>query len=390
MRIGIFTDTYPPYVNGVSTSIVMLTSGLRALGHEVYIVTVNPDSKELIIEDYLIRIPGFEIGIYDYRLAKLYPLKAVKTIKSWNLDIIHSQTEFSLGTLARIISKQYGIPLVHTYHTMYDDYVSYVTKGYFDKVSHRLLDYLTMFYCDKTINRLIVPTEKAKRLFLKRYGTEKQIDVIPTGIELSRFYPENLDPKQIDKLRSEVNIKKEDFTVLFVGRIGEEKNIEFLIKNKVKGTKLLIVGDGPLMPRLEKESDDDVIFTGKVKWEDIPVYYNISTVFATASTSETQGLTVLEALASSRPVVCINDDAFIKTVTDKFNGRIFSNGEEYQTIIKELKEKGLDHLTKNTRDSVQIYSKDIFAKSALKTYNSVIKEYDSNFLRRIKNLIVEG
>ena len=134
MRIGLFTDTYPPHINGVATSVLMLKKALEKKGHQVFVVTVNNDSLEYKYEEdeHIIRIPGIPIGIYDYRLTSIYPIKAVNTIKNWNLDVIHSHTEFGIGTFARFMSKQFGIPLVHTYHTMYEDYIHYVTKGYFD------------------------------------------------------------------------------------------------------------------------------------------------------------------------------------------------------------------------------------------------------------------
>ena len=120
MRIGIFTDTYPPFINGVSTSIVMLKKALEKQGHTVYIVTVNNENMTYKYEedDKIIRIPGIPIGIYDYRLTGIYPVKIINRIRKWNLDVIHSQTEFGVGTFARIIAKQFHIPLVHTYHTM--------------------------------------------------------------------------------------------------------------------------------------------------------------------------------------------------------------------------------------------------------------------------------
>ena len=137
MRIGIFTDTYPPYINGVSTSISMLERALKKKGHQVFIVTVNPENMTYKYEKNIIRIPGIPTGIYDYRLTGIYPVRAIKTIKKWNLDVIHSHTEFGIGTFARIIAKQLNIPLVHTYHTMYEDYVHYITKGYFNDTSKK-------------------------------------------------------------------------------------------------------------------------------------------------------------------------------------------------------------------------------------------------------------
>ena len=148
MKIGIFSDTYTPYINGVTTSIVMLKNALEKKGHTVYIVTVNNEDFHFKYEEdeRTIRLAGVPIGIYDYRLTGIYPLKAINKIKKWDLDVIHSQTEFGVGTFARIIAKQFNIPLVHTYHTMYEDYIHYITHGYFNKSSKKLVEYFTIFY----------------------------------------------------------------------------------------------------------------------------------------------------------------------------------------------------------------------------------------------------
>jgi len=162
MRIGLFTDTYAPMINGVSTSVEMLKGALEKKGNTVYVITVSPDNMKYNIdeENNIIRIPGIPTGIYDYRLTGIYPVKAVNTIKKLDLDIIHSHTEFGIGTFARLMAFQLNIPLVHTYHTMYEDYTHYITKGYFDKSSKKIVEYLTLFYCDRTASELIVPTKK--------------------------------------------------------------------------------------------------------------------------------------------------------------------------------------------------------------------------------------
>ena len=172
MRIGLFTDTYPPFINGVSTSVFMLKKALEKQGHQVYVVTVNNKSLRYRLDENgtVLRIPGIPIGIYDYRLTGIYPVRAINTIRKWKLDVIHSHTEFGIGTFARAFAKQFNIPLVHTYHTMYEDYVHYITKGYFNKSSKKIVEYLTMFYCDTTANALIVPTKKTYNLFKEKYN----------------------------------------------------------------------------------------------------------------------------------------------------------------------------------------------------------------------------
>lgn len=403
MRIGIFTDTYPPYINGVSTSIQMLERALRKKGHQVFIVTVNPENMTYKYEKNIIRIPGIPTGIYDYRLTGIYPVRAIKTIKKWNLDVIHSHTEFGIGTFARIIAKQLNIPLVHTYHTMYEDYVHYITKGYFNDTSKKIVEYLTKFYCDKTAKELIVPTKKAYKLFKEKYKVDKNVHIIPTGIETERFDKENIDPKKLQKIKNNLNIKKDDFIILYVGRLAEEKDVEFLIDNqeyfvkKNKNVKLLVVGSGPDYDKYVKRSEklkENIIFTGKVPYENIPYYYNIGTIFVTASTTETQGLTLIEAMSTSMPVVCIDDESFKNTVIDGLNGFTFKNKKEYRKEIDELINNNnlVKKLGTQAKISTSEYSSKYYAERVLDVYKKTIEENKTKktFLGRTKEVIKNG
>ena len=388
MRIGLFTDTYPPFINGVSTSVQMLKKALEKKGHTVYLVTVNNSSIKYDYneDDKILKIPAIPIGLYDYRLSRIYPIKIINLIKSWNLDVIHSHTELGIGIFARIFAKQFNIPLIHTYHTMYKDYTHYVTHGYFDKSSQKIVEYLTKFFCDTTAKELIVPTTKTYNLLKESYKLEKNIHIIPTGIEVDRFFSENIDKKTKNSLKRKLNITKKDTVIIFVGRLAKEKNIEFLINCHKKiitekpNIKLMIVGDGPDREKLEEltrnlEIDKNVIFTGKVAWEDIPYYYHVSDIFATASTSETQGLTVIEAMAANLPAVCIDDEAFQGTVINQLNGFIFKNEDEYCNIIlklnKSLKER--ERIGNQGKIQAQHLSSSQYAENVLVVYNIAIK-----------------
>lgn len=400
MRIGLFTDTYPPFINGVSTSVSMLKDALEKKGHTVYIVTVNTDNLKYMEdkENHLLRIPSVPVGIYDYRLSGVYPVKATKIIKKWNLDVIHSHTEFGIGTFARIIAKQFNIPLIHTYHTMYEDYVHYITKGYFKKSSKKIVEYLTLFYCDKTANELIVPTKKTYDLFKQKYDVDRNIYIIPSGIDVERFYHENTDLVEINRIKREYQLLKDDFVVLFVGRIASEKNIEFLIDNhksilkRIPTCKLLIVGDGPDAPLYKKKVsklglDDSIIFTGKVSWDKVPCYYQVADVFVTASTTETQGLTVVEAMAAGVSPVCIDDESFRNTVVDGLNGYLFHNKKEYQRAVIDLYNNPdkLKQMSKQARINSERYSAKYYAEGVLDVYNHAIfnKKSKYGFLDKI-------
>ena len=405
MRIGIFSDTYSPFINGVTTSILMLKKGLEKKGHTVFIVTVNDKTLKYKFEENgkVVRVPGIPIGIYDYRLSGIYPIKAINIIRKWKLDVIHSQTEFGIGTFARIIAKQLNIPLVHTYHTMYEDYIHYITKGYFNKSSKKIVEYLTLFYCDKTATELVVPTKKACDLFKQKYMVDRNVHVVPTGIEVEKFYIENNKKLDILKKREELGLKRDDFVILFVGRIASEKNVELLLSSmksivsSCPKAKLLIVGDGPDLDKykdytIRQEISTNVVFTGKVPRETIQHYYLISDCFTTASTSETQGLTVIEAMAASLPVVCIDDESFNQTVIDNLNGLIFKNKKGYKNaIIKLYKDKDLlKRLSKQAKISAERHSSKYFVNSILDVYRLAIKNKPKKIqipiIQKFKNL----
>jgi len=401
MRIGIFTDTYPPFINGVSTSIAMLEKSLLEQGHEVFIVTVNPENMSYKYEEHerVIRIPGIPIGIYDYRLTGIYPLRAISKIKKWNLDIIHSHTEFGVGTFARIISKQFGIPLVHTYHTMYEDYVYYITKGYFDKSSKKIVEYLTKFYCDKTTKELIVPSKKTYDLFKEKYKVEKNVHIVPTGIDTERFKKEKTSPEQTSKLKKELGIKKDDFVILYVGRLAKEKNIDLLIEGQTKinskKSKLVIVGSGPdyehYINLAEKLGvSKSVILTNSIPWEIIPEYYQLADVFVTASNTETQGLTLIEAMSGSIPVVCLDDESFRDILIDSVNGKFFKNQKEYIDAINYLinNPEIRNEMSNQAGITAKNHSLKHFSDDILKVYKSALeKDKNKKIIDKVKNAI---
>lgn len=387
MRIGLFTDSYPPYINGVSTSVAMLKKALEKKGHIVYVVTVSNNALkyEYDVENRIVKVPGIPVGIYDYRLSRIYPLTMINTMKSWNLDVIHSHTEFGIGILARLLAKQFDIPLVHTYHTLYEDYTHYITHGYFDKSSKKIVEYLTKFYCDKTANELIVPTNKIYKLFKEKYEFKKNIHIVPTGIEVDRFYTENVDKSYVQALRKKLKLQKKDFVILFVGRLAAEKNVEFLLKAekklmaKYKNIKLLIVGDGPDKEHYEEMARDlnissNVIFNGKAAWEEMPFYYHCANVFATASTTETQGLTVIEAMAASVVPLCIKDESFLGTVTHELNGLIFNDEDEFVNQVLTLYKDNalLQKYNNQARIQAEHCSSTSYAERVLEVYKRAI------------------
>lgn len=407
MRIGIFSDTYTPFINGVSTSIVCLKKALEKKGHEVYVVTVNNEKMGYSYDEKerVMRIPALKAGIYDYRLSMIYSFKAKKKIKELNLDVIHSQTEFGIGTFARLVAMELDIPIVHTYHTLYEEYLNSLTKNKIKYMVNGFVEYLAEYYCDSSIGELIVPTAKTKEIFKKQYKFKREVHVIPNGIDLDKFSIENINKKELEKIKKQYGIKDTDFVIMYVGRLGPEKNIPFLaraqkqIVKKHKNCKLVIVGEGPMKNELEKITSsirENVIFTGKIPQSDIQYYYRLADVFATASKFETQGLTVIEALASGVCALCILDDSFKDALIDNVNGNFFETEKEYVDLVDKLMtdEKLLNKYKKNAIKTANEHSYLTFGDKVLEVYELAIKNnkekttrYMDRFKKKVKGVL---
>ena len=388
MKIGIFTDAYEPHISGVTTSIKMLKTALEKMHHEVYIVTANLDNNKFIYDkkNKIIYLPGIKTGIYETKLTGIYSKKAMKIIKEWNLDVIHSQTEFGVGYFSRIVAKKLSLPIVHTYHTLYEDYVHYVTHGHFDNFAKKLAIKITKYYCEKRCDELIVPTDKIKDLFINKYNIIKQVNVIPTGIDIDKFKITPSMKKNIQTIKNKYKIKDTDFIIGSVGRIALEKSFDKLlynIKDMIKvntNIKVLLVGGGPDLDNLKELTkklnlENYVIFTDKVNYDLVPTYFNIFNVVVSFSKTETQGLTIIEGLAASKPTLCIEDDSFRSMIEPNYNGYLFKNDTEFKDyIFKLMNDKKLyKDMATNARNSTYKYSKEVFAADILKVYHKAIE-----------------
>ena len=388
MKIGIFTDAYEPHISGVTTSIKMLKTALEKMHHEVYIVTANLDNNKFIYDkkNKIIYLSGIKTGIYETKLTGIYSKKAMKIIKEWNLDVIHSQTEFGVGYFSRIVAKKLNLPIVHTYHTLYEDYVHYVTHGHFDNFAKKLAIKITKYYCEKRCDELIVPTDKIKDLFINKYNIIKQVNVIPTGIDIDKFKITPSMKKNIQTIKNKYKIKDTDFIIGSVGRIAPEKSFDKLlynIKDMIKvntNIKVLLVGGGPDLDNLKKLTkklnlENYVIFTDKIDYDLVPTYFNIFNVVVSFSKTETQGLTIIEGLAASKPTLCIEDDSFRAMIEPNYNGYLFKNDTEFKDYIFKLMndQKLYKDMSTNARNSTYKYSKEVFAADILKVYHKAIE-----------------
>ncbi|WP_435791637.1 glycosyltransferase family 4 protein [Clostridium sp.] len=384
MNIGIFTDAYYPQVSGVVTSTMILKNELCKLGHNVSIITVtHPEGEE---QESIIRLPSLPFFLLSsQRVGMIYSHKIMNKIKKLDLDIIHTQTEFSIGLFGRIVARKLDIPVVHTYHTMYEDYIHYVSRGIMLKPASEFAKKASKLYC-RDCSAIIVPTLKVKDA-LKNYGLTRHIDVIPTGVNIEPFQKSNYDENLINEEKRSFGISESQPVVLFIGRIAKEKSVDIIIRSmkeliyKIPDCKLLIVGGGPERENLEVLAKElgigkSVVFAGERPYANIGKYYQMGDVFVGASLTETQGLTFVEAMASQIPVVAKYDKNLDGTIRDKFNGRFFYKDENLTDILYEtlMHKEVSDIMVKNAYDGIEALSSTCFAENVEKVYMEVEKQ----------------
>ena len=389
MKIGIFTDTYNPVTSGVVTSINMIEQEMKKRGHQVYVFTtsksIQPNENQTL---YMLNsIPLLIAKQYKNRIATFYSREVAKQIKELNLDIIHTQSEFSLGAFGKIISRKYDIPFIHTYHTMWEDYVHYITpikgrniylKRLVRKFSRRFL---------RKAECVITPSNKtAKYLKYKCNVKNKPIYVIPTGIDIKPFNRNNFSLDEKNRLKESLGIKSEEKVILFLGRVATEKSIDVLMNvmpsifNEYQNCKFLIVGDGPSKKDLEEQAkqlhiQEKVIFTGKVPYSEVPKYYNLGDIFVNASLTETQGLTFIEAMAAGLPVVAKYAPNLSEYIKNGKNGILVKKNADFKTaILKVLKDDTLKNtLIANGYKTAKEYSIEQFGDKLELLYSEIIK-----------------
>lgn len=319
MKIGMFTDSYRPYTSGVVRSIETTAGKLTELGHEVYIFAPSYPVYEK--ESGVFRFPSVRPPIYpEYPIALPFSLHLNSTVKKLGLDVIHVHSPITMGMLGSRCAKRFDIPLVFTYHTMYDEYVHYLPFA--QGISRKAVLRLSTNFCNRC-DLVITPTEVIREIVASRIETTVQ--AIPTGIEIEEFIA-------LDRfwLRQEYDIAADVKILLHLGRLGREKNVGFLLKayseinKKHPKTKLVIVGEGPERQSLQEEAAQmglpDVLFTGKLSRQRVIDSFAGADLFVFASTTETQGLVLGEAKAAGVPVVAVKALGAAEMVTDGVDG----------------------------------------------------------------------
>lgn len=341
MRVGLFTDTYLPQISGVATSIKTLKEELEKQGHEVYIFTTTDKHVKRYEDPTIIRLPSVPfISFTDRRIVYRGLFESYKIAKTYKLDIIHTQTEFSLGILGKMVGKALRIPVIHTYHTQYEDYVRYIANGKLIRPS--MVKYIVRGFLND-LDGVICPSRIALNL-LDGYSVKIPKRIIPTGIDLREYERPDISQEDIAELREKWAIASDETVLLSLSRVSYEKNIQALLANMPKilsnnpKVKLLIVGDGPYLEELKEQAQDlavmdNVIFTGMVSHNETALYYKAADFFISASTSETQGLTYAESLASGKPIIAQSNPYLDDLITDKMFGTLYQTESDLADTV---------------------------------------------------------
>lgn len=333
MKIAMFTDAYYPRINGVSVSVKSYAESLAELGHEVcivccdYLKPTDSDSTPAIKEsDYtkdnvkVIRILSHHIFFSEEdRLARISQWKTVKhEMDKFKPDIIHINSEFLIGYYGLTYGRFRYVPIVYTFHTLWEDYV----EGYIHfmpiSASKKIAQNLIKLYLKKA-DEIICPTQRIADV-VKTYKIDRPTDILPTGIpnSVTSITKEKKESFKADFYTKDFPQLKNKRILLYVGRVVKEKNLDFLfpvlreVQKQVPDTALLIVGGGPELEPLQKRSvkagyEKDVFFTNYVPRENLSCYYTLADVFVFPSVTETQGLVTIEAMMSGLPVVAIGE-----------------------------------------------------------------------------------
>jgi len=327
LRIGLFTDTYAPQVNGVSISLQLISEGLQRAGHQVTIFAPRipgyTDDKPGIV-----RLPSLKyLNDPPIYVAVLGTPRSTWSLTRKHFDVLHAHSPLTVGLLAYFTASTKNLPLIYTYHTSITDYTHYLKIiGGTGVIRHAARWFSTT--STNLGDQIVVPSPKFHRLLLEQKVT-KPIHTIPNGIDLSHFKA----AKNPGSFRSRLGIKPDAPILLSVGRVDPEKRLDFLIDafvrlaDRIPNAHLVFAGDGSARKKLEAHAantnvNDRIHFLGMVNRVELPDLLHDATVFLSASTTEVHPISVIEAIASSLPLVAVQDEAFEGMIVENENGHL--------------------------------------------------------------------
>ncbi|MBI5222920.1 glycosyltransferase [Candidatus Micrarchaeota archaeon] len=388
MKIVFFTDTYHPQTNGV---VVYIHDAIAELSKEHDIILIAPDKVKKIEEERTehglrIKIPSWPFPFYKgYLVAKIFESQIAKIIEREQPDIIHLHAPIWLGLKGLEIAQHKKIPVVITYHTHFPDYVPHILGGHFPERLKGATDYLTKKMIKSFFSKadvVITPSEELKKE-LEKYGL-KNIEYVQNGIDLTRF--DGASKETIEKFKRQYKLA-DKHVVLYTGRLSIEKGVDRLVEIAglldSKNTVVLIVGTGPRFENLKKKTDKqrikNIIFTGFVNNEELIAAYQSADVFVSPSTSETFGLTFVEAMYNGLPVIGMNKLGPKEIIKDGQNGYLIQTNqtrEIVERVNRLISEKELrTQMSNHAREDAQKYGIARNIAKILEIYQKTIKKH---------------
>jgi len=377
MRIGHFTDSYLPIVNGVSTLIHLLKRTLETLGHEPYVFTFGYTDR-IDTEPNVVRSHGWPIGRTGYYAGLTTSRRAGSIAQT--MAVLHAHHPFQSGALAARLSRRTNKPLVFTNHTRYDLYARHYLPFLPEPAARAFIGmWMRRFArrCD-----LIIAVSASAKSMLDSFRVTAPIEIIPNGIELDRF------ARAVSASRSDFGLPPDAFVFMYVGRLGPEKNLFALLEafahaaQRIPNTALALVGGGPLETTLrdrarELHLADQVHLLGAFPNERIPSLLSVANAFVTASVTEGHPMTIVEALAASRPALGFDVPGIHETIIDGENGLLArpdpaALGEGMARLAADAELRA--RLSDGARRSAQQYGIETTARRILDHYERLIRE----------------
>lgn len=387
LRVAMVSNNYFPFVSGVSVSVERLRQGLREAGHLVQLLV--PRYRETWQDDDTIhRVPTLMAfgEKREFRLTNPFSVRFRRCLRAFRPDVIHVHHPFWLGSMGLWMGRRLGVPVVYTYHTRLEHYAHFVPLPgalFRNLISHYLIKRFS-----NRCQGVIVPTHSAEE-YLRMIGVKTPTLVQPTGIDAQRFA--SVDAHALEALRAQLNVSPSATLLISVSRISKEKNIGFMLESLAELKRqghdelhLLLIGDGPDRQTLQAQIEtlalaDQVTLVGAVPPDEMALYYHLGDVFVFASTSETQGMVILEAMAAGLPVVAVRSSGIDDVVRDGFNGfKTPQNRQQWgQRVWALAEDDALRHsLGRQAQQFAADYDIPRFAASVTHFYAEVLAKYD--------------
>ena len=381
MNILMMTNTYTPHVGGVARSVDTFVNEYRKRGHRVLVVAPVFDGMAAHEED-VVRIPAIQhFNGSDFSVVLPVSAMLKSSITHFKPDIVHSNHPFLMGSTALRIARMYELPLVFTNHTMYERYTHYVPGD--SKALKRFVIQLATCYAN-LCDQVFAPSESIAEI-LKQRKVHVPIAVIPTGVDIKRFAEGSGYG-----FRKMMNIPDDAFVIGHLGRLAEEKNLEFLARAVISVLKncphacFLLIGKGEakqsILATFAREGLSERLFcAGTLESPMLESAYHAMDVFAFSSLSETQGMVLAEAMAASTPVVALDAPGVREIVRDKYNGRLLYEADVEMFSLALLEFAELTDVHRQAYQSAALMSAEEFstersADKALSIYEKLVRQ----------------